>query len=474
MPSPKTTFIITRDDQVVDPVTLATQALTVGRQIDCEILLNHPTVSRLHAGINEIDGRFYLINLSASHPVTLNTRLVELNESEALADGDVAQIGSFSLIMSRAGDALKIHVTYQVAANIAEGIEEATHEHPLTPESETALPKVADALKEFWNKRSRDKAARPSPLHPRRPARPGKSQFNWSPTRDLIRPRSFSVFIWALIVIGAISGMAAFWYANAFSPGPISNPHAQQSLVHDSVTTAIAKRPNANSCTTCHTINGRMESNCASCHNTEAFSADLTGIPAHEKAGIGCVSCHDEHMGADFKPADVAIIKCAKCHNDENKSLYRGRRVFTPHGGTFGYPVRSGKWIWKGTANLAWKQPAKIIDKLSKEENVGETEDQLRSQQFHFLHLHRVRASEVGLEGNADGEMSCSSCHKSFDPIDRLTPATTCGRCHNGDNGRMTGYERGRLIADGSPNCISCHTQHALQPRHWTSRLLAR
>ena len=238
------TFIITREDQVVDPVTLSTQALRVGRQIDCEILLNHPTVSRLHAGINEVDGRFYLINLSSSHPVALNGRLVELNQSEALADGDVAQIGSFFLHMSRVGEALSINVQFQVAANVAETVEEAAQEQPLAPEAATASPQVADALKEFWDKRTRDKAARPSPLHPRQTARPGKAQFSWKPTGDLARPWPFSIFIWATIFIGVISVAAAFWYAKAFSPAPVSQPHAQAALVHNTPTSAIAKQPN--------------------------------------------------------------------------------------------------------------------------------------------------------------------------------------------------------------------------------------
>lgn len=476
MPSPKTTFIITRDDQVVDPVTLSVQALTIGRQVDCEILLNHPTVSRLHAGVNEIDGRFYLINLSTSHPVTLNARLVELNQPEALADGDVAQIGSFFLNMSRIGDALNIHVTYQVAASIGEGGEEVAQEHPLTPESATASPKVADALKEFWDKRTRDKAARPSPLHPRRPARPGKAQFNWSPTRDLSRPWPFSIFIWAVIITGVISGMAAFWYTSAFSPRPISKPHAQPLLVHDTPATRIAKQPNSNSCTNCHTISGRMESNCASCHETAAFSTVLTGIPAHEKAGIGCLSCHDEHMGADFQPAEAAVTKCVKCHNDGNKTLYSGHRVFTPHGGTVGYPVVSGKWVWKGIDDEIWKQKIDTMTDEMKQANnrlPAEKEEQWRKRQFHFVHLYRVRARDVGLEGNADGEMSCSSCHKSIDPIDRTTPATTCGLCHNGNNGQVASSGGAPLIASGSPNCSSCHVQHARQPRHWNPRLLA-
>ena len=66
MENQKTTFIITREDRGIDPATLNTQALRIGSQIDCELVLNHPTVSHLHAGINEVEGRFYIINLSPS------------------------------------------------------------------------------------------------------------------------------------------------------------------------------------------------------------------------------------------------------------------------------------------------------------------------------------------------------------------------------------------------------------------------
>lgn len=461
---------------MVDPVTLSMQALRIGRQIDCEILLNHPTVSRLHAGINEVDGRFYLINLSSSHPVTLNGRLVELNSPEALADGDVAQIGPFFLHMSRAGEALNIHVLFQVAADIGEAGERAAQEHPLAPEANAASPKVADALKEFWDKRTRDKAARPSPLHPRRPPRPGKAQFNWKPTRDLVRPWPFSVFIWGAIFIGVVSVAAAFWYTKAFSPGPISQPHVQSSLVHATSETAIAKQPNASSCMTCHAISASLEANCATCHQTEAFAASLTGIPAHQEAGVGCVSCHAEHRGADFRPAEAALQMCATCHNNGNQNLYRGHRVFTPHEGKVGYPVVAEKWRWEGLSDEAWRQrPDATTDALkrAREHLTGETADQWRSRQFHVLHVHRVLVRDVGLAGNADGEMSCSSCHKSFNPIDRVTPATTCALCHNGNNGQVDSQGQHTLIADSAPNCSSCHVQHVKQPGHWNPKLLA-
>ena len=60
----KSTFVITREDRAEDAVTLVTEGLRIGRLTDNDVVLNHPTVSRLHAGINQISGRFYIVNLS--------------------------------------------------------------------------------------------------------------------------------------------------------------------------------------------------------------------------------------------------------------------------------------------------------------------------------------------------------------------------------------------------------------------------
>ena len=65
--------------------------------------------------------------------------------------------------------------------------------------------------------------------------------------------------------------------------------------------------------------------------------------------------------------------------------------------------------------------------------------------------------------------MSCSSCHRAFSPIDRETPRTTCGACHNGDRG---GKFEAVLAAD-RPNCISCHVQHVEGRRSWGRSMLA-
>ena len=74
----QSTFIITREDRAEEPKTIIRQGLIIGRLPDSDIWLNHPAVSRLHAGINEVEGYFYLINLSASSATTLNGRVIPL------------------------------------------------------------------------------------------------------------------------------------------------------------------------------------------------------------------------------------------------------------------------------------------------------------------------------------------------------------------------------------------------------------
>ena len=46
-------FIINREDFNVDPATLVTEGLKIGRAPSFELVLNHPTVSRLHAVVRK-------------------------------------------------------------------------------------------------------------------------------------------------------------------------------------------------------------------------------------------------------------------------------------------------------------------------------------------------------------------------------------------------------------------------------------
>ena len=313
---------------------------------------------------------------------------------------------------------------------------------------------------------------RVSPLRPQKPMRVlGKARFNWTPTRDLVRPWTFSIFVWGTVAVALFSVVAAVVYAQAYSPAPISDAHARAAIRS---TPAIARLPNSNSCTACHTLTGSLESNCASCHTAEGFKATVTA--GHDAAGIGCTSCHVEHQGTEARPSIASLQTCTACHTDANRKTFNGRRVSTPHGGTFGYPVAGGRWVWTGLPPEEWGQKSpearKIVESVEAslkrtpgERDAGEVR---RSAEFHALHMHRVRAT-AGLASNAEGEVSCSTCHQSFSPIDRDTPRTTCAACHNGDRGGN--FER--VLAPDKPNCISCHVQHPQSRREWGQQLLA-
>src|SRR5918992_5187792 len=113
-------FIVEREDLNVDPVTLVTDGLKVGRLPSCEVVLNHPAVSRLHAGVTMAGGHHFLYNFSSSSGTTLNGRVVATETGEVLADGDVIQIGPFFIDVARAGDALRLSVTLEVTTNLSD------------------------------------------------------------------------------------------------------------------------------------------------------------------------------------------------------------------------------------------------------------------------------------------------------------------------------------------------------------------
>jgi hypothetical protein len=210
-----------------------------------------------------------------------------------------------------------------------------------------------------------------------------------------------------------------------------------------------------------------MEERCASCHTTDAFVA--TVIKSHADAGIGCLECHSEHKGTEYSASRAARNSCAKCHNDKNAKTYNGRTVGTPHGGTLGYPVVGGEWKWKGldAAELA-ERPTIAALRLP-----ADSEQVWRSKQFHALHVYRVRAAH-GVTGVADAGpgstpvLSCSSCHRSFSPLDRETPRQTCILCHSGP----AWAAEGESIVARAPNCVSCHVQHVMDKRHRNPEVL--
>src|SRR6185295_16956731 len=255
-------YIIDREDLMQDPVTIITDGLLIGRLQECELLLNHPSVSRAQAGIKLIKEDYFLFGLRPSNPVKLNGKPVD--ENEALAPGDVLEVGPFLLEVDLTDEALVLKVSLQIGTVVdttslsSPNINTAQLDSAPLPGVKKAHAKARPAplpgdkaLDIFWDKRIREagKMVRPSPLFPKSGRRSGKAHFNWALTTDLISRWPAAFFTWGVILVAAGSVAAAYWYTNAFAPGPLSKAHAVSQL---SMTPAIALAPNSGSCTTCH------------------------------------------------------------------------------------------------------------------------------------------------------------------------------------------------------------------------------
>ena len=456
-------FIITRKDLNTDPVLIESEGLTIGRLTGNDLALNHPTVSRTHAGIKEVNGDYWIFNLSNANGTLLNSDLVE---STPLADGDTIQIGPFFLhpTYTSEGFALTVEMSVSSMPMGAPGTtaltlpeeggktvmltQPAQREKP-TPQGtrrlsgtgllNSVLPQMdQQALKVFWDKRKREagKLAEESPLKPRGGRRLGKAQFNWRPTRDLQRPWPVTLFSWAVLIVAVLSVVAVFAFKDAYSPGALSVAHARGDL---SLTPAIAQKPNAGSCTTCHAIKASMQASCASCHTTDAFKSSVSD--KHMAAGVECAACHTgEHQGRGVRLAFVANNTCTSCH--ENGKVINGKQLRTPHGGrAFGYPVGSdGKW---GGSGADWRVLTQ--DDWQRKGLPGASANYSAKEQFHLVHIGGPRR----------GRANCSDCHTVGFEGEALRQGVreSCAKCHDPQ------FQLGSAKEAGS-GCVSCHAQH--------------
>jgi hypothetical protein len=140
--------------------------------------------------------------------------------------------------------------------------------------------------------------------------------------------------------------------------------------------------------------------------------------------------------------------------------VYNGKGVRTPHGGSYGYPIEAGEWKWKGV----YKEVAAAIPEIGSSATGDANERERISRHFHTVHVGRLKVAE-GMKGDKNGLVSCSSCHNSFEPLDRETPRQTCAACHTTQAGSAN--RDTRFAAAGQANCISCHVQHPYSADRW-------
>src|ERR1043165_6072883 len=68
----KNKYTIKRRDRRVDDVVIESEGLTIGRLTGNDLVLNHRAVDHTHAGIKEIEGEYWIFNLSQAHGIVLN------------------------------------------------------------------------------------------------------------------------------------------------------------------------------------------------------------------------------------------------------------------------------------------------------------------------------------------------------------------------------------------------------------------
>ena len=113
-------FRISFAESKAAPRSYEKDSIFIGRLVSSEIVLDHKTVSRIHAGINFRDGRYEIANLSTSSKITLNGRPLQPQKEDVLADGDTIQIGPFLLIVDLNEGELYLNIQSQIADRVPE------------------------------------------------------------------------------------------------------------------------------------------------------------------------------------------------------------------------------------------------------------------------------------------------------------------------------------------------------------------
>lgn len=474
----ESTFYVDRGDQPQGSEKKVEDRLTIGSVDSANITLNDQGISAFQACIEKDEGHFYFSNLGSNCKTTLFGLLVDVNRRVRLVDGDEFQIWFGEKLRQAYLLTISEPTNHSLKIRVVRDDREAA-ERSLTQDQRLDLqgrisPADVGVLAQYWEEREKKKAGGPSALRPKALPQHLKSSYHWKPNRDLVRPRSVAVCTWAIILLGTFSVAAAFRYREAFAPGKISVAHASTTLTKNP---AIAMRHSGGACFSCHvqgfsrTNREMMNAKCGGCHNAEGFAA--TFISAHREAGISCTTCHTEHRGKNFISQDAALESCAKCHSADNQMVYNGKRMHTPHGGTYGYPVVKGVWAWKGLDDKELEAKPEIAAHLTKSRATPNEGQQWLSAQFHAIHLDRARLAG-GVDGIEDVDsrqqkLSCSSCHKTGYMginVDRENPRKTCGRCHNAKmfegTSSATRFE--------APSCASCHVEH-IKDAHWASAM---
>ncbi len=85
-----------------DSFSLTTRETSIGRQKNCDIILNYPTVSRVQAVVVCSNKGWYITAVSSGGGVSVNGKKIE--KKEFLKTGDRISLGSINLIFENKKD----------------------------------------------------------------------------------------------------------------------------------------------------------------------------------------------------------------------------------------------------------------------------------------------------------------------------------------------------------------------------------
>jgi pSer/pThr/pTyr-binding forkhead associated (FHA) protein len=98
--------LLDRDGHVRQFVPVRQWPVTIGRAVDCDVVLDDPHAAPHHASVTEVDGSLRLVVDETLNGVSVGRRQYAARQTAELAAGDVLEIGSTRLSLRRAADPL--------------------------------------------------------------------------------------------------------------------------------------------------------------------------------------------------------------------------------------------------------------------------------------------------------------------------------------------------------------------------------
>lgn len=372
---------------VIESRVVKSARIVIGRAPTCDVLIDHPSVSREHCVIEWAEG-FIVRDTSTVGTYVDDKRIVRqhLAPSSVLRIQDtlfrVAVRGEVCTI--ERADAALAQAALAVARDHASMLIRNIHQpqFPPGPDGGVQLPTLlrmdAGALEqEIAARKKKDNLRRGAPA--------------WRPSSDLVSnwPLRGAVVLSMIAALVLCGGAVFVGRGESLVNHPLSQSHTSAAFAARTSGTTV--------CGACHTAGARIDNGrCAGCHN------GFTTRKAHNEAR--CSGCHVEHRGASTEDHSLhALSSCATCHPNQHAKEY------TP-----GAPVPRQL--------AAGQMPAKRLELAA-------------------LHVAHAR---VTLGGKSIG-IGCTACHARVagSALAEARPGFACFRCHSGgETAFKTGCEQ--------------------------------